>query len=352
MMHSKHSKHSKRQLVCRTGLGLLGSALLAGGLAAQAKAPAADASGSLDTATIERLTGAKGSLDTAAGVFKVSVPRSDLAVQVGGVRMHPRLGLTSWAAFQRTGHGVMVMGDMVLLESQVNPVMSVALDNRLEVTALHNHFFGDEPRIMFMHIGGHGSVEDLATAVGQVFRAMKEKAPAIPRVEVDPAKTSLDAAKVEAALGAKGEMKDGVLRFTFGKTARMHGETVGAAMGVNTWAAFAGSDGQAAVDGDFAMEEQELQTVLKALRKGGIDVVAIHSHMTGEEPRIVFLHYWGLGPAARLAQALRSALAAQATAQTTTQAANSNSGKSHRSARSTPHRETPCSFTSSNFCVS
>jgi hypothetical protein len=168
---------------------------------------------------------------------------------------------------------------------------------------------------MFMHIGGHGPVEDLATAVGKVFRAARETPPAAPGVEIDPAQTAIDAAgiaKVEAALGAKGDSKDGVLRFTFGKTSRMHGETVGAAMGVNTWAAFAGSDAQAMVDGDFAMEERELQPVLKALRKAGIDVVAIHNHMTGEEPRIVFLHYWGVGPAARLAQGLRAALDAQA----------------------------------------
>lgn len=297
----------KRQLAA---LALLFFTLMPAGLDAQQKAPA----GGLDTALIERLTGVKGSMDAAAGVFKVSVPRSDLAVQVGGVRMHPRLGLTSWAAFQPAGNGVMVMGDMVLTEPQVNPVMSVALDNGLEVTALHNHFFGDDPRIMFMHIGGHGSVEALAAAVGKVFGTMKETPPAGPRVEVDPARSSLDAPKVEEILGAKGEMKDGVLRFTFGKTTRMHGETVGAAMGVNTWAAFAGSDGQAVVDGDYAMEEHELQAVLKALRKGGIDVVAIHSHMTHEEPRIVFLHYWGTGPAAGLAQVLKSALEAQAAA--------------------------------------
>lgn len=290
-------------------LALLFSILMTGALNAQEKPPAG---GGLDTALVERLTGAKGSLDAAAGVFKVSVPRNGLAVQVGGVRMHPRLGLTSWAAFQQTGHGVMVMGDMVLQEAQVNPVMSVALDSGLEVTALHNHFFGDEPKIMFMHIGGHGSVEELGAAVGKVFRAMEGKPPAIPRVEIDPARTALDTPKLEEILGAKGEMKDGVLRFTIGKTTRMHGETVGAAMGVNTWAAFAGSDGQAVVDGDFAMEEHELQTVLKALRKGGIDVVAIHNHMIHEEPRIVFLHYWGTGPAARLAQVLRSALEAQA----------------------------------------
>ncbi len=289
-------------------LALAGRLALAFAATAQSAPPAG-----LDTALIERLTGAKGALDAASGVFKVSVPRNDLDVRVGGVHLRPRLGLTSWAAFQRAGTGAMVMGDMVLLEPQVNPVMSTALDNGLEVTALHNHFFGDEPKVMFMHVGGHGSIESLAAAVGKVFRAAAaEPPPAVPRVEIDPAKTLLDAAKIEALLGAKGELKDGVLRFTFGKTTRMHGETAGAAMGVNTWAAFAGSDGQAVVDGDFAMEERELQAVLKGLRKGGIDIVAIHNHMTGEEPRIVFLHYWGVGPAARLAEVLRSALDAQA----------------------------------------
>jgi len=292
-------------------LAILGGTASAPALQASSQSAPAPASG-LDTALIERLTGAKGALDAASGVFKVSVPRSDLDVRVGGVRLSPRLGLTSWAAFQKVENGAMVMGDLVLLEPQVNPVMSAALDNGLEVTALHNHFFGDAPKVMFMHIGGHGSVQDLAAAVGKVFRAAGEKPPAAPRVEIDPARTTLDAAKVEAVLGAKGEMKDGVLRFTFGKSTRMHGETAGAAMGVNTWAAFAGSDGQAMVDGDFAMEERELQAVLKSLRKAGIDVVAIHNHMTGEEPRIVFLHYWGVGPAAQLAQGLRSALNTQA----------------------------------------
>ncbi|HEX9944954.1 MAG TPA: DUF1259 domain-containing protein [Thermoanaerobaculia bacterium] len=288
-------------------LALVGGPALALVCAAQS-AP----SPGLDTALIERLTGAKGSLDAASAVFKVSVPRNDLDVRVRGVRLQPRLGLTSWAAFQEVTNGAMVMGDMVLLEPQVNAVMSAALDSGLEVTALHNHFFGDEPKVMFMHIGGHGSVEHLATAVGKVFRAAAEKPPAAPRAEIDPGKTSLDAAKVEAFLGAKGELKDGVLRFTIGKVTRMHGETAGAAMGINTWAAFAGTDSQAVVDGDFAMEERELQAVLKALRKGGIDIVAIHNHMTGEEPRIVFLHYWGVGPATRLAEVLRSALDAQA----------------------------------------
>lgn len=293
-------------------LALAGSLILSA-VAAGAQTPPAAPAG-LDTALIERLTGAKGALDATEGVFKVSVPRTDLGLEVAGVRMAPRLGLTSWAAFKQAGESAMVMGDLVLREEQVNPVMSAALNAGLEVTALHNHFLWDTPRVMFMHIGGHGSLERLAGAVGQVFRAMAENPGAPPRAAIDPAKTSLDPGRVEQALGLKGDLKDGVLRFSVAKPARMHGVEIGNAMGVNTWAAFAGSDGQAVVDGDFAMFEGELQAVLKALRAAGINVVAIHSHMTGETPHVVFLHYWGIGPAVQLARGLRSALDAQAAA--------------------------------------
>ena len=266
---------------------------------------------SLDTARIETLTGAKGALDEKEGVFKVSVPRTDLAVTAAGVRMTPPLGLTSWAAFKRAGDQAVVMGDLVLLEDQVNPVMSVALDQGLEVTALHNHFFWDTPKVMFMHIGGMGNEASLATAVGRVFASMSETAGGkgeAPRADIDPARTSLDPKKIEAVLGAKGTLAGGVYKVVIGRTTRMHGHEMAAAMGVNTWAAFAGSDEQAVVDGDFAMLEPELQGVLKALRRAGILVVAIHHHMTGEEPRILFLHYWGFGRTEELARGLRSAL--------------------------------------------
>jgi len=265
----------------------------------------------LDTARIETLTGAKGALDEKEGVFKVSVPRTDLAVTAAGVRMTPPLGLTSWAAFKRAGDQAVVMGDLVLLEDQVNPVMSVALDQGLEVTALHNHFFWDTPKVMFMHIGGMGNEASLATAVGRVFASMSETAGGkgeAPRADIDPARTSLDPKKIEAVLGAKGTLAGGVYKVVIGRTTRMHGHEMAAAMGVNTWAAFAGSDEQAVVDGDFAMLEPELQGVLKALRRAGILVVAIHHHMTGEEPRILFLHYWGFGRTEELARGLRSAL--------------------------------------------
>jgi len=280
-------------------------------LAVPAAAQAPKAGGGLDTARIEQLTGAKGKLDEKEGAFKVSVPRTDLAVNVAGVRLTPPLGLTSWASFMRAGDREMVMGDLVLLEDQVNPVMSAALDNGLEVTALHNHFFGDTPKVMFMHIGGSGDESALATAVGKVFARIKDTSGGrgeTPAADIDPAKSTLDPAKIDAVLGHKGDLAGGVYKVVVGRTTRMHGHAVGATMGVNTWAAFAGSDDKAVVDGDFAMLEPELQGVLKALRAAGIAVVAIHQHMAGEQPRIVFLHYWGVGPASDLAKGLRAAL--------------------------------------------
>ncbi|MFY9824218.1 MAG: DUF1259 domain-containing protein [Thermoanaerobaculia bacterium] len=289
--------------------------LLPGAANAQPAPPPPATSSGLDTALIERLTGAKGALDAAEGVFKVSVPRTDLGLEVAGVRMTPRLGLTSWAAFRKMGDHAdhaMVMGDLVLREDQVNPVMSAALAAGLEVTALHNHFLWDTPRVMFMHIGGHGPQDRLATAVGVVFRTMQEKPAPPAKAAIDPAQTTLDPKAVESILNLKGDFKDGVLRFAVGKPSHMAGETIGNAMGVNTWAAFAGSDAQAVLDGDFAMVAGELQAVLKALRAAGINVVAIHSHMAEEEPRILFLHYWGIGPSAHLARGLKSALEAQA----------------------------------------
>jgi hypothetical protein len=273
---------------------------------------AADAA--LDTAKIEQLTGGKGEFNSQEGVFKVSVPRTDLAVTAAGVKMTPPMGLTSWAAFQQVGTQTMVMGDIVLLEDQVNPVMSVALINGLEVTALHNHFFWDTPKVMFMHIGGMGTEETLAGAVGKVFATVKETSGGkgtVPYAELDPAKTSLDPKPIEEILGTKGQMANGVYKVTIGRATQMHGHEVGNTMGVNTWAAFVGSDDTAVVDGDFAMLESELQPVLKALRGAGINIVAIHQHMTMEAPRVMFLHYWGVGPARALATGLKTALATQ-----------------------------------------
>jgi hypothetical protein len=268
----------------------------------------------LHTANIEQLTGAKGQLNEKEGVFKVNVPRTDLNVTVAGVKMTPPMGLTSWAAFQAIGDQTMVMGDMVVLEDQVNPVIDVALQNGLAVTALHNHFFWDSPKVMFMHIGGHGGEEKLAVAVGKVFAKIKETSGGkgtVPHADLEPAKTSLDPKEIENIVGTKGELNNGVYKITIGRLTKMDEHEIGNTMGVNTWAAFVGGHDEAVVDGDFVMFENELQPVLKALRNAGIHVVAIHNHMTEDAPRTVFLHYWGVGAIAKLAGGVKAALDTQ-----------------------------------------
>ncbi len=274
----------------------------------------ASAKPKLDIQKIESLTGLKGAYNEKEGVFKVSFARSDIKATSAGVNLIPQLGLTSWAAFIEAGDHVMMMGDTVLTEDQVNPVMSVTLENGLEVTALHNHFFYDSPKVMFMHIGGMGDEESLAKAVGKVYAKVKETIENkvnFPIAHIDAANTSLNIDLISKAIGVKGELKDGVYKVTIGRKTSMHGHEMGSAMGVNTWAAFAGSDKEAVVDGDFAMLETELQVVLKKLRGANINIVAIHNHMTEESPRIIFLHFWGIGAPVDLAKGLKSALDTQ-----------------------------------------
>lgn len=269
----------------------------------------------LDTALIEKTTGLKGALNPVEGVFKVTSPRKDLPVTVEGWKMPPFMGLTSWAAFKSGGKAdAMVMGDLVLFEDEVNPVMSALLDHGVSVTALHNHFFFDQPRVYFMHIGGEGTVAALAGGVRAAFEAVAKIRAAHPELGHQffarslPAESTIAPGPLETIFGAKAQQNAGMAKFVFGREVAMEcGCLVGKDMGVNTWAAFAGADDNALVDGDFAVRESELQTVLKSLRADGINIVAIHSHMTGDTPRMLFLHYWGRGPAAQLAAALQAA---------------------------------------------
>ena len=281
----------------------------------------------LDTAKIDNLTGLKGKMNEKEGVYKVTFPRDDAKIAVGGWTMPPFMGLGTWAAFTETKNGAMVMGDTVLFEDEVNPVMSVALDNGLSVTALHNHFFFDHPKVYFMHIEGQGTVEQLAGAVRKVYDKAKEIRTANPQPQDSfggtglPEKNSISAEPLNKIFGMSGETNTGMVKFTIGHPATMHGVKIGNAMGVNTWMAFAGSDDNAVVDGDFAVSEDELQSALKAIRAGGINIVAIHSHMTHESPRILFFHYWGRGPAKELAEAIQGALLAAGLSGVSTSAA-------------------------------
>jgi hypothetical protein len=268
----------------------------------------------LDTARIDQLTGLKGKLNEKEGVYKVTFPRSDVKIVVDGWTMPPFMGLGTWAAFTATKDGVMVMGDTVLFEDEVYAAMSAALDNGLNVTALHNHFFFDRPKVYFMHIEGEGAVDKLAGAVRKVYDAAKQIRATNPTpkdslgAEPLPEKSSITAAPLNKIFGAQGESKDGMVKFTFGRPATMHGTNIGKDMGVNTWAAFAGSDDKAVVDGDFAVTEDQLQSVLRSLLKDKINIVAIHQHMTHEEPRIMFFHYWGRSSAKNLGQAVKNGL--------------------------------------------
>jgi hypothetical protein len=269
----------------------------------------------LSAAKIEEAAGAKGALNSEEGVFKVTYPRNDIKITVDGTTLPPFMGLTSWAAFMSgKSNQAMVMGDFVLFQDEVNPAMSVALEKGLSVTALHNHFFYDEPKVYFMHIGGEGDAVNLAAAVKKIqdtVKAIRVASPAIAKGfggQPLPQKSSITAAPIERLLN-KGQAKDGMFKVVVGRTTHMGcGCLVGKEMGINTWAAFYGTDEHALVDGDFAVFEGELQGVLKLLRKSGINIVAIHNHMETDDPKVFFLHYWGIGPSAELTKALKSAL--------------------------------------------
>jgi Domain of Unknown Function (DUF1259) len=291
---------TKNFLLCTTILlGILSSAFAA----------------NLDIAQIDRLTGLKGKMNEKEGVYKITFPRSDVKVAVDGWTMPPFMGLGTWAAFTKGVHTeAMVMGDTVLLEDEVNAAMSAALDNGLSVTALHNHFFFDRPKVYFMHIEGEGGVDQLAGAVRKVYDKIKEIRAATPQSRESfganalPDKNSISADPLNQIFAMKGEENNGMVKFSIGRPATMHGVRIDNAMGVNTWAAFAGSDDNAVVDGDFAVTEDELEPVLRSLLKDKINIVAIHQHMTHEEPRIMFFHYWGRGSAKDLANAVKGGL--------------------------------------------
>jgi uncharacterized protein DUF1259 len=262
----------------------------------------------------------KGVLDTLGkqgdfkdGVLKVNIPRGDLKVVVDGIATPTPFGFGGWIAMTKgTGMDVM-MGDLVLTEDQVSPVMTALLDNGLDVTALHNHFFRETPRIVYMHVHGHGSPADLAMRVkpalaliGKGSAAVTSAAPAGRAIE-----GKLDTAALSKTIGYPGDQSGAVYKITIGRTdlkVQEMGATINARMGLNTWAAFYGNDADAVVAGDVAMLESEVTPVLKALRSSGIDVVAMHHHMLGTQPTVIFLHYWGEGPAGKLAAGVRAAL--------------------------------------------
>jgi hypothetical protein len=247
------------------------------------------------------------------GVLKVNIPRNDLHVTIGQRPAPTPLGFGGWIALTKAGEGgEVMMGDLVLTEDEVNPVMSAVLDNGLDVTALHNHFFHEQPRIFYMHVHGMGSASDLARRVKPAIDLIDQSAKrAGQQPATAAAPVTIDGAALAKIIGHPGETNGPVFKITIGRAdlnVREHGAVINARMGLNTWAAFTGSDADAMVAGDVAMLDHELTPVLKALRAHGLEVVAIHHHMTGISPPITFLHYYGSGPAARLAEGVKAAL--------------------------------------------
>ena len=250
------------------------------------------------------------------GVLKINIPRNDLRVTIGGRPAPTALGFGGWIALTRGDAGVdVMMGDLVLQENEVNPVMSALLANGIDVTALHNHFFWEQPRVFYMHVHGMGSASDLAKrvspALGLIDAAMKNTAPAPPPPPAGAKPAGIDGPALATIIGQPGDQNGAVYKITIGRPdidLREHGARINARMGLNTWAAFTGTDADAMVAGDIAMLESEITPVLKALRANGLNVVSMHHHMTGVSPMVVFLHYYGTGPATKLAQGVRAAL--------------------------------------------
>ncbi len=302
----------KRSTFCFLGIGLLALIL------ASPSVTSGPPKGHLDEQKIGEAAGTKATT-TPDGVVRIGWARTEVAVKVDGMPLKPFAGLGSWAAFTPTAHGAMVMGDTVVFQDEVTLAMDAAFAAGLEVTALHNHFFYDEPKVYFMHIGGEGEPEKLAAAVKGVWDAIKKVRANQPqpatRFSGDvPKAGTISAAPLEKILGHKGQSQDGVVKFTIGREGTMHGAKVGGSMGLTTWAAFSGSDELAVVDGDFIMTAREVQPVLRALRKANIHIVALHNHMVGEQPAFYFTHFWAKGPAEELARGLTAVLHEQASA--------------------------------------
>jgi uncharacterized protein DUF1259 len=251
--------------------------------------------------------------DYKANVLKVNIPRNDVSVTVANVKTPTPFGFGGWIAMTKgTGSQDVMMGDLVLTQDEVNPVMSALLDNGLEVTALHNHFLWDEPRMYYMHVHGHGKPADLARRVKPALDLIgKSTSRPTATAGSSAPQSTLDAAKIAQIVGTQGEQSGAVYKITIGrddvKLVEM-GAPINARMGLNTWAAFVGTNDNAAIAGDVAMLASEVTPVLKALRKNGLDVVAIHHHMIDTRPTIYFLHYWGTGPAEKLATGFKAAL--------------------------------------------
>jgi hypothetical protein len=274
-----------------------------------ASAAAANAQ-EIDWKKVDEALGRSGTVT--GDVHRYGFPRSDLRVTLDGVTIRPALALGGWAAFKPAHGGAMVMGDLVLLETEINPVMSKLIENGLEVTAIHNHALRGSPATFYMHIGGHGDPVKLATAIRTALAESKTPltppAPPPSQPAID-----LDTAQLDQIIGAKGQANGGVYQMGVPRRDPIteNGVQVAPAgpMGVATAINFQPTGGgKAAITGDFVLTGEEVNPVIKALRASGIEITALHSHMLTEQPRLLFMHFWANDDALKLARGLRAAL--------------------------------------------
>jgi hypothetical protein len=285
------------------------SALFVGtGLIASASTAGAQ---TIDWQNIDDAFGRKAAV-VSGEVHRYGFPRTDLAVTLDGVTIKPALALGGWVALKPMGREAMVMGDLVLLESEINPVMAKMIEGGLDITAVHNHLLRASPATFYMHVGGHGDPVKLASAIRTALEASKTPL-AAPAAAASPPAIELDTAQLDQIIGVKGNANGGVYQFGVARrdTVTMGGMPVVPAgpLGLATGIGFQPTgSGKAAITGDFVMTADEVEPVLKTLRAGGIEVTALHSHMIDEEPRLFFMHFWANDDAVKLAHALREAL--------------------------------------------
>lgn len=267
-------------------------------------------SSKLDIARIEQITGMKGVEKN--GEYKITVPQNDLNIFVDGFKIIPPMGLGSWAAFTPCGDSAMVMGDIILTETDLAPVQREVIKQGFAITAIHNHFIRNRPNVMYMHIDRSADVTTLSNGVKAIFDKVREVRGADPKAaKADSVTNTLNTVLLDSIIGHKGELAKGVYKYTIGRpdvALQEHGISISSFMGFNTWAAWQGSPERAAVCGDFTMLENEVAPVIKTLVENGIEVVAVHNHMVHETPKVFFLHYWGVGNAEQLAKGLKAAL--------------------------------------------
>jgi Domain of Unknown Function (DUF1259) len=245
------------------------------------------------------------------GVFKFSMPRKDLKVTVGGTELKAGLALGSWVAFATMGNHAMVMGDLVLTEHEVSPVMMKLEEGGIEITALHNHLLNETPRVMYLHVGGVGDATKLAQTIRGALDETKTPIANAATTAPESDNIGIDTKQLGSILGHAGKVKGGVYQVSVPRATapRMNGTSIPNSMGVATAINFQPTGGgKAALTGDFVLVAREVNPVVKALRENGIEVTALHSHMLEEQPRLFFMHFWANDDAVKLAKGLRAAV--------------------------------------------